>query len=129
MISYCQKCTAKDNCTQCSDGYYVKSDRKGCLKCSGAIAHCLRCVSESQCTGCESGFGVDRGGSCGACADMMEGCLVCDRYNSCSQCTQNFELQDGVCRDNGGGANVIAIALGAAGGVVVLVALGTRLDI
>ena len=60
---------------------------------------------------------------------MMEGCIVCDRFNNCSQCMSDYDLQDGVCVGSGGGVNVIAIALGVAGGVVVLIILGKRLII
>ena len=59
----------------------------------------------------------------------MEGCLVCDRFNSCSQCMQDYDLQDGRCVSNEPGVNVIAIAFGAAGGVVFLVILGKILFI
>ena len=41
----------------------------------------------------------------------------------------DYDLQDGVCVGSGGGVNVIAIALGTAGGVVVLVVLGKILII
>ena len=41
----------------------------------------------------------------------------------------DYDLQNGVCVGSGGGVNVIAIALGVAGGVVVLIILGKRLII
>ena len=37
---------------------------------------------------------------------------------------QDYDLQNGICVSNGPGVNVIAIAFGAAGGVVFLVIVG-----
>ena len=61
------------------------------------------------------------------CSDMMEGCLTCDSYNYCTQCMQDYDLIDNTCKSNGPGVNVIGIALGAACGVIFLVAAGTSM--
>lgn len=126
VIPNCQTCISKANCTQCNQGYYPKADSSACLNCREAIPSCLSCLSGDRCISCEQGYGVDGGWKCSSCSVMMEGCLLCEGLGRCSACMQEYELlPDGSCKPTGQ-TSVIVIALGVAGGAVLLVVMGTH---
>ena len=121
-ISYTDKETKEEICSECQDSYYMKSPKvcvncpQNCQKCSddtkcsecspgyflsqetGTCMKCEQtcrtCVDISTCTNCADGhFPISSYPS--PCSKCLENCKSCDSNSTCSACNKDYKLEKG----------------------------------
>ncbi|EAR95059.2 zinc finger lsd1 subclass family protein (macronuclear) [Tetrahymena thermophila SB210] len=94
----CQKCSPETQCTQCSQGYFLKGNV--CQQCPPQM-NCLTCINENSCESCEPGKFIQKDGKCDKCEQgyyieskycrqCKIGCSSCTSYFKCDQCMPQF---------------------------------------
>ena len=77
-------------CIMCQSGYWLTSDRLGCMI---EGSYCEK-EDRGKCYQCAAGFFVDGEGQCRKCG---EGCAVCERGDHCLLCFADYDWMRGKC--------------------------------
>jgi hypothetical protein len=88
----CDECTSASNCKKCSQGYYFTPPSTCSRACSTACIGCEE--STGACSSCKTGFFLDSDESCIKCP---EGCEKCNSLSDCTSCSTGYVLNKGKC--------------------------------
>ncbi|KAL4500219.1 hypothetical protein ABPG73_011327 [Tetrahymena malaccensis] len=102
----CIECSSQDTCTQCIEGYFLKSGN--CEACNSSLS-CLTCLDKSSCTSCNKDKYLYPGGKCDVCLDgyviennlckkFSENCQKCSSVSQCIQCSNGYFLKENICQ-------------------------------
>ena len=91
----CVKCSNKDTCTGCREGFYLSSG--GCQKCPEG---CSSCTNENSCDSCEPGYGKV-GSMCVLCDNQVDNCAVCPTAGTGPNVVDNPSFEDPVLTSSG----------------------------
>lgn len=84
------KCTlvgANSICSECSQGYYLSSDHRECVRCSNT---CTKCTSSHVCQSCSTGHYLHDGTK--TCISCGANCDQCVDSSGCTVCAPNHKL-------------------------------------
>ena len=118
----CLKCINSTFCTKCKsnmknyiygcycdDGYFMRSNKRSCVKCSEFCNYCydvkssLKLLSKSDINKglykCKDACFFSESCICKNCTSCLENCLKCNFSNKldCLECSNGYDLVDGIC--------------------------------